>query len=398
MKQSKNESNSAKTVWKRTKVQNLLRNSESGKYYARFKVGGKQKWLTLKTDVYSVAKLRLSDVIKRERQRLERVNARDVGRMTVEDAIASYRAMVEVDPNLRPGSIKARIDAIQKIRKSWPELSRMDVRKVTTIHCRKWASCYLKNGTGFTPPGSLRAIPKGASASSFNKAKDTLRRLFDIAVEAGAIYENPVRGIKRAREKPKELRLPSGKQFFLFVKEIAESGAPQARDCADLVKFLAFSGCRIREARLLTWRDIDFDSGQVRVYGEKTDDYRTFPMVAALRQLLERMRAEREFDSLNSRVLRIRECQKSMTRAAGVIGIERITHHDLRHLFITRCIESGVDIPTISRWIGHKDGGALLMRRYGHLRDEHSLAAARKVSFDKGDLSEKVVGFQERSG
>jgi len=37
----------------------------------------------------------------------------------------------------------------------------------------------------------------------------------------------------------------------------------------------------------------------------------------------------------------------------------RITHHDLRHLFATTCIEAGVDIPTVSRWLGHQDGGAL---------------------------------------
>jgi len=47
---------------------------------------------------------------------------------------------------------------------------------------------------------------------------------------------------------------------------------------------------------------------------------------------------------------------------------------------VTRCawaIESGVDIPTVSRWLGHKDGGALGMRVYGHLRNEHSVAARR---------------------
>lgn len=40
-----------------------------------------------------------------------------------------------------------------------------------------------------------------------------------------------------------------------------------------------------------------------------------------------------------------------------------------RHLFATRCIESGVDIPTVRRWLGHEDGGALAMRTYGQLRD-----------------------------
>src|SRR5258707_7753082 len=62
-------------------------------------------------------------------------------------------------------------------------------------------------------------------------------------------------------------------------------------------------------------------------------------------------------------------------------GWAHITHHDLRHLFATRCIESGVDIPTVSRWLGHKDGGALAMKTYGHLRDEHSVSTAKKVTF-----------------
>lgn len=56
-------------------------------------------------------------------------------------------------------------------------------------------------------------------------------------------------------------------------------------------------------------------------------------------------------------------------------------HGDLRHLFATRCIESGVDIPTVSRWLGHKDGGALAMKVYGHLRDHHSVEMAKKVRF-----------------
>ena len=52
----------------------------------------------------------------------------------------------------------------------------------------------------------------------------------------------------------------------------------------------------------------------------------------------------------------------------------RITHHDLRHLFATRYIESGVDIPTVSPWLRHKDGGALAMKVHDHLRNQHSVA------------------------
>jgi integrase len=93
------------------------------------------------------------------------------------------------------------------------------------------------------------------------------------------------------------------------------------------------------------------------------------------------MRAERANESLEERVFAVRECQKSLDRVAKEVGAHRITHHDLRHLFATRCIESGVDIPTVSRWLGHKDGGALLMKTYGHLRREHSIAQAQRVTF-----------------
>lgn len=100
-----------------------------------------------------------------------------------------------------------------------------------------------------------------------------------------------------------------------------------------------------------------------------------------MRQLLERLQAANPVTVDATRVLCVRECQKAMNRAATEIGMARITHHDLRHLFATRCIESGVDIPTVARWLGHKDGGALAMRVYGHLRDAHSQVMASKVSF-----------------
>jgi len=88
-------------------------------------------------------------------------------------------------------------------------------------------------------------------------------------------------------------------------------------------------------------------------------------------RLFQRMRSERSRESLEAKVFRVRECQKSLDRACKKVGTDRVTHHDLRHLFATRCIESGVDIPTVLRWLGHRHGGALAMKTYGHLRPEH---------------------------
>jgi hypothetical protein len=102
------------------------------------------------------------------------------------------------------------------------------------------------------------------------------------------------------------------------------------------------------------------------------------PLIPDARGLFERMRSERSDESFNAKVFRVRESQKALDRACKKVGTDRITHDDLRHLFATRCIESGVDVPTVSRWLGHKDGGALAMKTYGHLRREHSIAQAQR--------------------
>jgi site-specific recombinase XerD len=65
------------------------------------------------------------------------------------------------------------------------------------------------------------------------------------------------------------------------------------------------------------------------------------------------------------------------------VGMARITHRGLRQLFATRCIESGVDVPTVNWWLGHKDGGTLAMKVYGHLRDGHSNEMVKLVSVTK---------------
>jgi integrase len=41
--------------------------------------------------------------------------------------------------------------------------------------------------------------------------------------------------------------------------------------------------------------------------------------------------------------------------------------HDLRHLFCSFCVMAGIDFMTIAGWAGHKDGGILIGKVYGHL-------------------------------
>ena len=82
-----NSSENTESRWQKTPVANLVRNVQSGNYYARIRVRGKLIWKSLKSDRISVAKLRLSDFHKEERQRVSAQAAVSRGKMTFGDAL-----------------------------------------------------------------------------------------------------------------------------------------------------------------------------------------------------------------------------------------------------------------------------------------------------------------------
>jgi hypothetical protein len=45
-------------------------------------------------------------------------------------------------------------------------------------------------------------------------------------------------------------------------------------------------------------------------------------------------------------------------------------------------VMSGIDYMTIASWVGHKDGGVLIGKVYGHLADDHKKDMAAKLVFE----------------
>jgi len=367
------------TLWQKTPYANLIRYEPSGKYFARLRVLGKLIRRSLKTTQLSVAKLRLTDLEKAERQKAEHQTAVADGRMNFEDALVIYRQRLNGDASLKPRSKVYREERIAAMLKSWSGIEKTDVRKISKQDCLSWAADFAQ-----------RAAP-----SNFNNTAGTLRLILDIAVEAGGIYDNPARFIERVRVLQKKLQLPDHDQFLELVETIEKSDGGWKYRCADLVRFLAFGGFRKSEGANITWADCDFAKGEIVVRGDvetgtKNWSVRRVPMIPDMKKLLTGLRAKRANEPVTATVMQVGECQGAIDSACKRLGIPRITHHDLRHLFATCCIESGVDIPTVSRWLGHKDGGALAMKVYGHLRDQHSVNMAQRVTFGKTE-EEKII-------
>src|SRR5581483_7265245 len=90
--------------WQTTPVANRVRNAASGIYYARVRIRGKLIWKSLKTDIMSVAKLRLGDFLKEENHRAEATQANVRGKMAFRDALTIYRQQLQNAQHLKPAA------------------------------------------------------------------------------------------------------------------------------------------------------------------------------------------------------------------------------------------------------------------------------------------------------
>ena len=113
--------------WQKTPVANLVRHVQSGNYYARIRMRGKLIWKSLKTDRISVAKLRLGDFHKEDRQRAAAHKAVARGKMTFGAALETYQERLKGDYSLKDRSKTYREKRIAALLKSWPDLKETDV-------------------------------------------------------------------------------------------------------------------------------------------------------------------------------------------------------------------------------------------------------------------------------
>ena len=380
-----NSSDNTEQRWQKTPVANLVRHVQSGNYYARIRVRGKLIWKSLKTDRISVAKLRLGDFHKEERQRAAAQTAVARGKMTFADALQTYRERLNGDQSLKDRAKHTGEERITALLKSWPDLNQMDVAQISKADGLAWAARFGKT----------------ASPSAFNNTIGTFELVLDIAVEAGARYDNPAIHIKRKKIRQKQLQLPSQKQFVELITTIRNGDGGWAERCADLVEFLAYSGCRKGEAARVNGRDCDFEKGEITVLGDpatgtKNWEIRRVPMIPDMRRLLERLQKERVKQNFRaSRSCWFTNVRVRLTRPA------RNWHCPLSRITICAiCLPPAAlnrawIFRPYRRWLGHKDGGALAMKVYGHLRDSHSTAMAQKVRFLENEQKTKVAASEK---
>lgn len=227
-----------------------------------------------------------------------------------------------------------------------------------------------------------------------------LKRIFRYAMDSGIVISNPGESLERKKERKKAIVIPSREEFGKLISELESMTKKDVRNrhAVILVKLLAFSGMRLGEGTRIVWREIDFERNVFTVsggsVGMKNGETRIVPLFPVLRSFLEELRSnpdgignsersesesESEFGipDPDSRIVKIDSAKKALRTACKKAGIPDFTHHCLRHYFVSNAIELGIDFKVIASWVGHNDGGILVSKTYGHLRDPHSQEMAK---------------------
>jgi integrase len=384
-----------KTTWSSTKIQFLYRH-KNGRYYVRTYARGKGNWTSLKTKLLSVAKNRMKEHVEAaERQRTTGNSVDAVGKLTFGEAIKTYRDQL-AGADIRPNTKAYREAGLKLVLRSWEGVESLNVRRITSKTVEEWLRRFKNNATPYVPPNAKSAARNstGASMTTIKCALDAVRQVLDVAVSAGHLYANPARNsnvaeaarrmfkaTRRERSERGPLRLPTREEFVQLVEKIRDAGVADCKAAAENVQFIAFCGARKNEAAHVVWSDIDFDRETTHLRVTKNGESRFVPMTDEMRELLKRMRQEREQAAPGDAVLLVKDAQGFITSACRKLKIQRFTTHALRHLFGTACLEAGVDVRTVALWLGHKDNGALLLKVYSHVRAQHEAEMIRKVRF-----------------
>ncbi|MCH1498805.1 MAG: site-specific integrase [Akkermansiaceae bacterium] len=329
-----------------------------GNYYAAAKVNGRLIRRSLKTDDFNTAKLRLGDALGEMRGARNATSAGALG-----DAI--YEEAHRNDPDIKESTqhyYQQISEALAKVGAKLPnDPLRQSISRVTVKELRELLDSYSST----------------TSPSRYNGALALLRRTYERAIEAKHVGENRAAGFKRRKPPKKMYNLPAAETFAAIVENILAQKKTHSKATAMSVQLLAFTGLRISEGQRLRWGDIKGD--HLLVMTSKNDEPRQVPLIPAAKDLLERIKAAGISTRNHDPVMLIKSPRIALAGACERLGIDHLRVHDLRHIFATRCIEAGVDMPTLAQWLGHKDGGVLAAQVYGHLCDKHSTLMAGKV-------------------
>lgn len=251
-----------------------------------------------------------------------------------------------------------------------PAFGKLPVSAVSAVHVERF----------------LTDLAVSRSIRTAARVRTTLRGLFRYAVRTRRLSKSPAEDVPLPRPDSRTGKVVEVAPFTLnMLLEVVDSQRRHAKRYADITLVLALTGVRFGELRgwrvrdlvdmpypgLLVKRSIP-QSGRTGAVIErattKSGRSRLVPLTDMVRPVVESWASGREPDELlfpapEGGYLSAQNWRRAVHWTATGLGRRP---HDLRHTAASLWIAAGVDIKTVSSWLGHSTA-KLTLDTYGHL-------------------------------
>ncbi len=212
-----------------------------------------------------------------------------------------------------------------------------------------------------------RTLYSSSKRSSIARKLSAIRSFFRFLAKKGILEHNPaalVSSPKVEKVLPPVLTVDEAADLVDGPLKAPPKGPKRVRDLA-VLEVLYSSGIRVSELVGLDVRDVDLESGRMRVLGKGKREriaYLGTRAVEALRRYLDCRKDITPqgnsplFAGRGGGRLSQRTVQRIVRTYARASGIDKDpTPHTLRHSFATHLLDSGADLRSIQEMLGHKN-------------------------------------------
>jgi len=212
--------------------------------------------------------------------------------------------------------------------------------------------------------------------ATVNRELAALRAIFGLAVKQRLAKVNPVHGLRFLPEDNEQTRVVSFEEQACYL----QVAVPRLWEVATL---LVNTGMRPEEAYRLKREDVHLTEGYLRVpFGKTWAARRNVPLSREAQILLagrlEKLGTETwVFPGKRDSSRPMGKVSNTHARTVKRAGLVSFRLYDLRHTFATRAVQSGMDLPTLARILGHAKLNMIL--RYAHPTPEHQRLAMAKL-------------------
>ena len=219
---------------------------------------------------------------------------------------------------------------------------------------------------------------EGYSGNTIKTRHTAVRKMYTMGVETfGVIDESPCSGINLDElniynRESEDYRHYVAQDEFEHMRE--NCGEPYVRNRLVLEIFWQ-TGVRIGELRNIKLDNVDMSNHRIRVFGEKTNDWRTVHYQPSLNRFMDIwIKEERPLlhdseylfpsnraEQLTKQTFRriVRESAEEVNEVVGYTQNgkpkRRITPHSLRHGHAVHALKSGIDVRAVQKQLGHKN-------------------------------------------